>query len=204
MNEEKDTALQVVEEEAERKKRVNRAAFAAGKKEKEGKHRRWLFLLVDVLLLAAIVAAILFLISLLTPIKLFDSPAEEVRALTYTIEIKGVDKATMSALHAGDEVIDKKTGAVIGVVSGIDSRAYEVFTDMPSSYIDETLNSHVVVKLTYPDEFNTITVTLTAEAVYESGVGYTVDDCRIAVGREYELYFPGYAGEGVCVGLRAE
>lgn len=202
MNEEKDTALQVTEEETERKKRVNRAAFAAGKKEKEGKHRRWLFLLVDVLLLAAIVAAILFLISLLTPIKLFDSSAEEVRTLTYTIEIKGVDKATMSALHAGDEVIDKRTGAVIGVVSAIDSRAYEVFADTSSK--DVALDSFVVDKLIYPEDFNTVTVTLTAEAVYEGGVGYTVDDCRIAVGREYELYFPGYAGEGVCVGLRAE
>ena len=32
-------------------------------------------------------------------------------------------------------------------------------------------------------------------------MGYTAEDCRIAVGRSYDLRFPGYAGKGVCITL---
>ena len=69
---------------------------------------------------------------------------------------------------------------------------------------DETLDSHVVTKTEYPEEFTTVSVTITVTAEYTEGVGYTVDGCRIAVGREYELNFPGCAGKGVCVEFKAE
>ena len=50
----------------------------------------------------------------------------------------------------------------------------------------------------------TLIVTVRTSAVYEAGVGYTTEDCRIAVGKEYALRFPSYTGEGVCVSFYAE
>ena len=190
------------QEKEERKRRFDNgsSAKATGK----DSNRRWLFLIVDVLLLAVIVAAIIFMVSLLTPFSLFDSDGSEVRNVTYTVEIAGVDRDSLSALRVGDAVTDKKTGAVIGVVSAISSRAYEAYTDVPTDEIDEALNSHVVTKATYPEQFNTVTVTLTVAAEYHSGIGYSVEDCRLAVGRSYDLHFPAYAASGVCVEFRAE
>ncbi|MBQ8356371.1 MAG: DUF4330 family protein [Clostridia bacterium] len=197
MNREKSDAPKPEKEERRRS-----SAPSGDKGPKKESNRRWLFLVVDILLLAAIVAAVLFLVSLLTPFSLFDSDREEVRRVTYTVELAGVERDSLGALKVGDAVVDSETGATIGVVTAVNSRAYEVYTDVPVE--DEDLNSYVVTKATYPEEFNTVTVTLSVDADYEAGVGYTVDDCRIAVGRTYELNFPGYAGSGVCVAFNAE
>ena len=93
---------------------------------------------------------------------------------------------------------------IVGVVIAVNSRPYEVYTDIPTAEADEVLQSHVVTKNTYPDNFNTVTVTIQLLADYEQGVGYLAEDCRIAVGREYDLRFPMYAGNGVCVAFEAE
>lgn len=188
------------QDKEERNHRFDTASSAKG----TGKdsNRRWLFLVVDVLLLAIIVAAIIFMVSLLTPFSLFDSEGTEVRNITYTVELSGVDRDSLSALKVGDAVTDKETGAVIGVVMAVSSRAYEEYTDVLTE--DKTLNSYVVTKVTYPEEFNTVTVTLAVAADYRSGVGYSVEDCRIAVGRNYDLHFPAYAASGVCVEFRVE
>ena len=61
-----------------------------------------------------------------------------------------------------------------------------------------------MIKNTYPDELKTVSVVIVTDAVYESGVGYAVEDCRIAVGRTYQLRFPGFVGSGVCVSCKPE
>ena len=102
----------------------------APKRERRG-GRRWLFLVVDALLLAAIVTAVIFLISLLTPWSIFEGGQGELRSLTYTVEIAGVDGEQLTALQRGDTVTDCKTGAVIGTVTAINNRDYEVYADTP-------------------------------------------------------------------------
>lgn len=165
-------------------------------------NRRWLFLLVDVLFLGAIVAAVIFLVSLLTPFSLFDKGADETRVVTYTVELVGVRREAVSALRVGDTVTDKETGAVIGTVTAINARAYSVYTDVPSEVKDPVLDSYVVTKTEYPEDFNTVEITVAVEADYVAGVGYSVEDCRIAVGRSYELYFPAYAGQATCIEMQ--
>ncbi len=174
----------------------------AGERPAKEHHRRWLFLLVDILLLAAIVAAVIFLVSLLTPFSLTDRDADETRVITYTVELAGVHRDTVSALHVGDSVTDKETGAVIGTVTAINARAYSVYTDVPSEEKDPVLDSYVVTKTEYPEDFNTVEITIAVEADYTAGVGYSVEDCRIAVGRVYELYFPAYAGRVTCTEMQ--
>ena len=162
------------------------------------KKRRWLFLLVDILLLVFVVAMVFFLVVLLTPLDLFGGSDVEEREITYTVELAGVDRDQIASLHTGDTVTDAETGSVIGEVIKVDSRPYEVYTETPEQ---QENGLFVVTKNTYPDTFNTVTVTIQVTADYEAGLGYTAEDCRIAAGRSYRLRFPAYAGEGVCITL---
>ena len=75
---------------------------------------------------------------------------------------------------------------------------------MPTAQQDEELGSYVVTKITYPDTYKTLTVTVTAAAEYAAGEGYTAQGCRLAGGRRYALRFPAYTAEAVCVRLSAE
>ena len=52
-------------------------------------------------------------------------------------------------------------------------------------------------------KYNVI-VTITASGNYKEGEGYSVNDCRIAVGEKMSLRFPNYIGEGYCVALSVE
>ncbi len=165
--------------------------------------RRWLYLVVDVLLLAAIVSAVFFLVVLLTPLNPFGGKDTEQKTVLYTLEITGVDRTSLESLHRGDSVLDAATGSKLGEVVSVDSRPYEFYTEIPTDQPDEHLNSHVVTKDTRDDAY-TVTVTVRVEAEYRAGVGYTAEDCRIAVGRVYELHFPAYVGKGVCVTLGVE
>lgn len=165
------------------------------------KTRKWLFLVLDILLLAAIVAAIFFLVVLLTPLNPFARDNTETVGVLYTVEFANVDSDVFELLSdaEGKSVVDAATGKVIGEVRMVDKRAYTFYTDVAVKEGD----NYVVGKDTAMDKY-TVTVTLYADAVYENGVGYTVDNSRVAVGRTYELHFPAYAGTGTCVTLVRE
>ena len=165
-------------------------SFQGGRGPQKEHKRRWLFLLVDVLLLAVIVGAVIFIVSLLVPGSVFRSADSEENAITYQL-----------TLQVGDTVVDAETGRVIGEVVRFDGRNYEAYTDMAGA-VDEVYGSHMVNKITYPeDEYRTITVTVAATADYREGIGYAVEDCRIAIGRSYRVRFASYSDEAVCVGL---
>lgn len=162
------------------------------------KKRRGLFLLMDLLLLLCIVSAAFFLILAFTPLRL-GTDAEQ-REVVYTVELAGVEKDFVSLLQEGDVVTDAATGVVIGTVSEIRIRPYEAYTTLPTTDVDAELGKHVVRKTTNED-LNTVTVTVRVGADYKVGEGYAVQGRRIAVGAEYELQFPAYAGKGVCLAL---
>ena len=63
------------------------------------------------------------------------------------------------------------------------------------------IDADVVSMKEYPDKYN-LQITVTAPAVYEKGVGYTVKGVRMAVGGEYHLMFPNFVGSGYCIGIR--
>ena len=195
MNQKKNESSYLGEMSAGARRGRRGAQLHVGEREKS---RRWLLLLVDVLLLVAIVAAVFLLVVLLTPLELFAGSEVEERTVVYTVEFTNVNSELLGSLHIGDSVTDAETGSVIGVVTAISDRD-SYFSEMPSSAEDEELQMHVVTKNQYPDGYKTLTVTIEAVAEYRPGVGYAAEDCRIAVGRAYNLRFPAYAGEGVCV-----
>lgn len=160
------------------------------------KTRKGLFLAVDILLLVAIIAAIFFLVVLLTPLNPFRQDDGTECTLLYTIELSNVEADVIDLLREGDRVIDAETGREIGEIQLKDKREYTYYSDVAVQNGD----AYVVEKERVSDRY-TVTLTIRADAVYEEGVGYSVDHCRVAVGREYELHFPSYAGRGVCVTL---
>lgn len=161
--------------------------------------RKGLYLAVDILLLAVIVAAIFFLVVLLTPFNPFEKSDKTDCTLHYTVELTNVEEDVIDLLLEGDRVIDAQTGSVIGEIMLKDKREYTYYSDVAVKNGD----AYVAKKESVEDRY-TVILTLHADAVYEEGVGYTVDNSRIAVGREYELHFPSCAVKGVCVTLTEE
>jgi len=119
--------------------------------------------------------------------------------VTYTLELEDLDDATFAALSVGQILLDFESGATIGTVVAVDSRAYETYTANPTDDKDPELDSFLVETLTHSTHTAIVTVTLDAD--YEEGVGYTTDDIRIAVGRTYCIAFGEYMAQGVCVTL---
>ena len=174
---------------------------------KGGKHRdaarpntrKGLYLAVDILLLAVITAAIFFLVVLLTPLNPFAKSDKTECTLHYTVELTNVEEDVVELLLEGDRVVDAQTGSVIGEVVLKDKREYTYYSDVAEKSGDAYVAKKELVENRY-----TVILTLHGNAVYEEGVGYTVERSRIAVGREYELHLPSCAVKGVCVTLMEE
>jgi hypothetical protein len=173
--------------------RARTAAPAADKK------RRGLFLVMDVFLLIGIVGIIFLLILAFTPLTLFGNHSEP-RQIFYTVEFAGVDQSFLSSFHEGDSVVDVATGSSMGEITQIKIREYEAYTNVPTPEIDPEFGKHVVRKETN-EKLKTVTVVLRVTAEYTPEVGYTAQECRIAVGKEYQLRFPSYTDSGVCIAL---
>lgn len=163
------------------------------------KKRRFPFLMVDLFLLIGVIAVLFALVLAFTPLQLFgdDSVPQQI---VYTVEFYGVDKDMEHAFREGDTVVNAQTGTVMGVVTQVSSRIHETYTDIPTDEIVPEFDKYVVQK-ERNEEWRVVTVSIQATAEYQSGVGYTVQSDRIAVGREYQLRFPSYVDGGTCVSL---
>ena len=160
---------------------------------KGGRNLRWVFFAVDALLIIAIAAAVLSLVSLFTPFSLFGGNKKETRTVVWTVEIENVSDEFVAALTEGAAATDFASGDVLGTVSAVETRPYTAYADAA------TADGHVAV-VTYDGK--TVSVTLTATAAFESGTGYTVEGRRIAAGAKYQLSFAGYVGEALCVNVK--
>ena len=163
------------------------------------KKHRAPYLLMDLLLLLVVVSAIFLLVLAFTPLDLFGGDTES-REIVYTVEFYGVDKDMEYAFREGDTVTDAHSGAVLGVITQVNSRVHEAYTDIPTDEIVPEFDKYVVQKQRN-DEWRVITVSIRVTADYRAGTGYTVQSERIAVGREYQLNFPSYTDSGACVSL---
>ncbi|MBO4979261.1 MAG: DUF4330 family protein [Clostridia bacterium] len=152
-----------------------------------GKTKRGKFNLV-VRLFGLLVAGILFAVVFwLDPFSLnvFGSTEKNV-VLEYTVEIEYVEASLVDNVRLGDEALNAVTKASMGRVSAVrnDILYAEVYYDSEED---------TVSMKEYPDRYN-LQITITANAVFEEGKGYSVKGSRIAVGGAYSLTFPEYAG----------
>ena len=179
-----------------------RARTRSGGQAPVTRQRRGLFLFADILLLAGILCSVLLLVLAFTPLSLFGDGAQP-REILYTVEFAGVDQSYLSAFREGDVVTDAATGEDLGVVAQIKIREYEAYTNIPTPEVDPEIGKHTVRKETN-ENLKTVTVVLRVTAEYTEGVGYQVEQTRIAVGGEYQFRFPSYTDKGECIALEYE
>ena len=159
------------------------------------KKKKGRFNLVDLLLVIVALAVIFVVVFVIDPfsLNLFGGEEREI-TLEYTIRISNVDIAFVDKIAVGDEVVDSAVNTSLGYVSAVEN-------DIPYSepYYDNATDT--VSMKEYPGRYD-IMITVTAKAIFEDGVGYTVEGRRVAVGSQLYLMFPEYVGTGSCVSMR--
>lgn len=159
------------------------------------KKKKGQFNLMDLLLIFIAVGIILFVVLVIDPfsLNLFDNQDHSV-TLEYTLRIENVEGSLIDKIQTRDEVIDASVKTSLGYVNAVEND-----TPHAEPYYDSKEDS--VSMKEYPDRYDLV-VTVTAEAVFTEGVGYTVNGRRVAVGTEFYLMFPDYLGTGYCISLR--
>ncbi len=150
---------------------------------------------VDLLLVLLALAIVLTVIFVVDPfsLDLFGGKDREV-TLEYTLRIDNVKSVLVDKIRMGDEVVDSSVKTSLGYVSAVEN-------DIPHTEPYYNSDADEVSMKEYPDRYDLV-VTVTAEAIFETGVGYTVNGRRVAVGSEFYLMFPDYLGAGYCISIR--
>lgn len=170
---------------------VSNTASIANKKKKKKRG----FNFVDFLLILIALAIIGGVVYIFSPISFLKDLSSEINGtLYYTIEIKNVDIDFIENIKENDIVIDSVSKNTLGTVSVVDHNTK--YTELDYHETDD--GQYEGVFLEYRDRYN-ISVTITANANFIEGQGYTVNNCRIAVGEKLSLRFRDYVCEGYCV-----
>lgn len=166
------------------------SSFGAVKQAKRGK-----FNLVDLLFLVLLAVMILAVVFLIDPFSMnvFGSDEKNV-VLEYTVQIDYVEASLADNVRLGEEAISAVNRTTLGRVSGLNNT-------IPYSEAYYDAKENTVSMREYPDRYN-LQITITSNASFEEGKGYTVSGTRIAVGGEYALMFPNYVGTGYCISMK--
>ncbi len=159
------------------------------------KLKRGKFNFVDLLfliLIAVIVLAVFFLIDPFS-MNVFGG-AEKNVVVEYTVQIEYVEASLADNIRLGDEALNAVNKTSLGRVSAIKN-------DILYSEACYNSEADIVSMKEYPDRYN-LQITITSDAVFEEGKGYTVKGTRIAVGGQYSIMFPNYLGNGYCISMR--
>ena len=149
------------------------------------------FNVIDVALLLFIVGMVVLIVNLLSPISFFRNMLPGTTyTLEYTVEISNVDVDYVDMVKENDAVMDSVSKKALGTVIAVDC-------DTQYSELQYDEQNQVGILATHPDRYNML-ITITAECTYEEGVGYMVNDQRIAVGEKIALRLPDFVGEGYC------
>ena len=153
------------------------------------------FNLMDLFLILFIAGLVFFTVFVVDPfsIGLFDKEEQSV-ALEYTVRIENVEVAFIDKIKVRNEVVDASIKASLGFVSSVEN-------DTPHAEPYYDYQADLVSMKEYPDRYDLI-VTITTNASFTEGVGYTVNGRRVAVGAKLYMMFPEFLGEGYCVSLR--
>lgn len=160
------------------------------------KKKKGRFNLVDLFLILIALAVVFVMIFVIDPfsIELFDNTEKEVK-LEYTIRIENVENTLINKIAIGNEVVDSSTKTSLGFVSSVEN-------DIPHTepYYDSEIG--VVSMMQYENRYDLVVTVTSANATFTEGVGYEVNDRRVAVGTQLYLMFPDFVGTGSCISIR--
>lgn len=166
---------------------------AAVKKQKKKRS----FNFVDFLLILIALAIIGGVVYLFSPISFLKNMRSKINGtLDYTIEIRNVDVKFIESIKENDIVIDSVSKNTLGTVSAVEHTTK--YNELYYHVSESDPNKYDGVLLEYPNKYN-ISVTITTNADYIKGQGYSVNNCRVAVGEKFNLRFRNYVCEGYCV-----
>lgn len=161
------------------------------KKNNKTERVRRRFNIIDAVLILLIALVVVVCTHLLSPIAFFGNLISgKTYTLEYTVEISGVSEEYVEMVKENDVAMDSISKKTLGKVIAVDC-------DTQYSELQYDEQNGVGVLATYPDRYNML-ITISAECTYEEGVGYQVNDQRIAVGEKLSLRLPEYLCEGYC------
>ena len=176
---------------------VNQASVS--KKKKSGR-----FNFIDLIFVLIILLAIATLVYIFSPVSFIEGLVNnESRTVQYTVEISKVDEDFINKIKENDTVVDSVSKNTIGTVTAVDYNTKYSELQLIETKLDDGSVKKSGTLVEYPKKYNVI-VTITANAEYSSGEGYTVNAKRIAVGEKMSLRFPDYICEGYCIGITQE
>lgn len=114
----------------------------------------------------------------------------------YQVRFEAIDESFADKIKLGEALYDVDTKADMGRV------AAEVTTTQTVVILPSTATDGASVEGTPLEGKVDMVVTVSVDAVYVRGVGYTVAGRPLRVGEARTLRFPGYVGTGVCTSLR--
>ncbi len=156
--------------------------------------RRGKFNIVDFFLLLIVLAIVAAVVIYLIPGASKRLTATDETGITFTIEFRGVDSAFVTNIKNGETVYDSNKNYKLGNVKSVENYAYTELV-----YNEET----GVSEMKEIPELKNLVVTVTANAIYTDGEGYSINGDRIAVGRQYNISFPHFSGSAYCIELSA-
>ncbi|MBQ8140868.1 MAG: DUF4330 domain-containing protein [Clostridia bacterium] len=155
------------------------------------------FNFIDLFLILFVIAVVLIAVNIVSPMSFIDKlKSDSTHTIQYTVEFIGVDEEYIDSIKEEDIVVDSVSKSNMGSVTVADYN-----TRYSALEYSESAQAGVLTE--YKDKYN-VTVTITAEASYTEGYGYSVNNTRIAVGEKLSLRFPNYVGEGHCISFSVE
>ena len=153
------------------------------------------FLLIVVILL--ITASIVYLFLPSSWVK--NITADKTVQIRYVVEVKCVDEQYKDNITASQLVQDSVSKSEIGYVEAVEDNPYE---ELKYNLEQETDNGIGI--LSQIDGKYDLTITITADAHYKAGEGYTINGTRIAVGEKLYTKFPNYSCEAFCIAVEEQ
>ena len=161
------------------------------------------FNFVDVALILLIIGFIVTLVYFFSPVsKVKKMGKTQEKSIEYTVEIIGVDKTFVENIKEGDTVIDSVSKTSIGTVKSVDPIKYTEYKAIEDTGADATENKQQkpLTEVDFDNKYN-LQITVSVNANYLEGEGFSVNSTRIAVGEKLFVKFPNFTGEGYCIGI---
>ena len=164
------------------------------------KKRKKKFNVIDffvLVLVVAIIAALVYSFSPWSKIKNIIKSNEV--AFKYEVEFQDVDKEFINSIKKGEVAINSSTKTELGTVESITTTP-DTFLDYVEKKADDETVTYEGVLVEDTEKYDII-VYITTTAQYESGVGYTVNGTRVAVGEAISFRFPHFEATGYCIAI---
>ncbi len=173
---------------------------------KRSARKKGRFNIIDFLLIVVILLLVAALIYVFLPTTIIKSiTADTTKNIQYTIEIIGVEEKFLDNIRHNDNVLDSTSKNSLGKVHVVDigtpyTQLEYVEDANGDGVIDQSDGNGKAVLSPIDGKYN-VKVTIAATADFESGVGYTVNGTRIAVGEKICASFPDYLCEAYCISI---